>query len=122
MNGASREKIGGYSRLSNIKTKIGENNGKNNTSNDLVNPKIVEKLPPIVSPLTRNENTKEYQTINDQMDEANMVLKVSSIELMEPKPYDPNLYSSEQETIQPDISTSDQLQNEINEFFENHVT
>lgn len=96
-------------------------------SNGRISQKIVTKLPPIVPNLTANETKRDYPIILAQKDEDNSIesLKSPTVEEQETKLYDPNLYSSQksgQEIAQQDISATDQLQNEISEFFRNHET
>jgi hypothetical protein len=78
-------------------------------------------LPPIVAPT--NDECLIPSVPKDQND-FNDYLKLSPINTMaEKKSYDPKLYSSSnhQDEIQdPTVSTADELQTEIDEFFKTH--
>jgi len=78
-------------------------------------------LPPIVAPT--NDECLIPSVPKDQND-FNDYLKLSPIDTMaEKKSYDPKLYSSSnhQDEIQdPTVSTADELQTEIDEFFKTH--
>jgi hypothetical protein len=91
-----------------------------------ISPKIMSKLPPIIPDGKNDSGKHEYSPVNilkaqHELNDSPELHPNDRIE--EPKLYDPKLYFSPnlvQETEVQNASTTDQLQNEIDEFFKRH--